>query len=116
MTTSVAPGLLANRGHLLENIIFVHLRHSTEEIYYYRTKKGHEVDFIWLDNKGKRNLVQVCLSLKDPLTKKREISSLMEAMSELGFRKSTLITLEEENIMKEGNKIIEVVPVWKYIL
>ena len=78
--------------------------------------KGHEVDFIWLDNKGKRNLVQVCLSLKDPLTKKRAISSLIEAMNELGFRKSTLITLEEENIIQEGNKIIEVVPVWKYIL
>lgn len=116
MITSVAPGLLANKGHLLENIIFVHLRHITEEIYYYRTKKGREVDFIWLDNKGKRNLVQVCLTLKDPLTKKREISSLMEAMNELAFRKSTLITLEEENIMKEGDKIVEVVPVWKYLL
>jgi len=33
MITSVASGLLANRGHLLENIIFMHLRHSTEEIY-----------------------------------------------------------------------------------
>lgn len=116
MITSVAPGLLADRGHLLENIIFVHLRHSTEKIYYYRTKKGHEVDFIWLDNKGKRNLVQVSLSLKDPLTKKREISSLMEAMNELGFSKSTLITLEEEDIIKKEDKIIEVVPVWKYLL
>lgn len=116
MITSVTPGLLANTGHLLENIIFIHLRHSTERIYYYRTKKGHEVDFIWLDKQGKRNLVQVCLSLEDPVTKKREISSLIEAMNELNFRKSTLITLEKEDILKEGNKLIEIVPAWKYLL
>ena len=116
MITSVAPGLLANRGHLLENIIFMHLRHSTEEIYYYRTRKGHEVDFIWLDNQGERNLAQVCLSLEEPVTKKREISSLVDVMDELDIGKSTIITLDEEDILKEGNKIIEIVPAWKYLL
>ena len=116
MITSVAPSLLANRGHLLENIIFMHLRHSTEEIYYYRTRKGHEVDFIWLDNQGKRNLVQACLSLEEPVTKKREISSLVDAMNELGIGKSTLITLAQEDILEEENKIIEIVPAWKYLL
>ena len=116
MITSVAPSLLANRGRLLENIIFMHLRHSTEEIYYYRTRKGHEVDFIWLDNQGKRNLVQACLSLEEPVTKKREISSLVDAMNELGIGKATLITLAQQDILEEENKIIEIVPAWKYLL
>lgn len=116
MITSVAPGILANRGHLLENIIYIHLRRRTEEIYYYRTKKGQEVDFIWLDCQGKRHLMQVCLSLGDPATKKREISSLNQAMEELNLGESTIITFEEEDVLEEGSKLINIVPVWQFLL
>jgi len=116
MITSVAPGILADRGHLLENIIYIHLRRRTEEIYYYRTKKGQEVDFIWLDCQGKRHLMQVCLSLGDPATKKREISSLNQAMEELNLGESTIITFEEEDVLEEGSKLINIVPVWQFLL
>ncbi len=34
----------------------------------------------------------------------------------LDVGKSTLITLDEEDVLKEGNKIIEIVPAWKYLL
>jgi len=116
MIAAVAPGILANRGHLLENIIYIHLRRRTEEIYYYRTKKGQEVDFIWLDRQGKRHLMQVCLSLGDPATKKREISSLNQAMEELNLGESTIITFEEEDVLEEGSKVINIVPVWQFLL
>jgi predicted AAA+ superfamily ATPase len=116
MTTSVAPGIMANRGHLLENIVFIHLRRRTEQIYYYRTTKGNEVDFVWLDNLNNKHLVQVSLSLNDPLTKKREITPLARAMEELNLRKSTIVTLDEEDVLKEGDKIITIIPAWKYLL
>ena len=116
MVTSVSSGILANTGHLLENLIFIHLRRSTEEIYYYRTDKGQEVDFIWLGNQGKRHLIQVCLSLKDRITRKREVSSLIRAMEELGLNRSTIITMEEEDVLEDRDKIIEIVPAWKYLL
>jgi predicted AAA+ superfamily ATPase len=116
LTASVSPGILANRGHLLENLIFVHLRQRTEDLYYYRTEKGKEVDFIWLGNQNTKNLVQVTFSLNDPLTKKRETSSMFQAMDELSIQESTIVTMDDEDIIEEYGKKINVVPAWKYLL
>jgi predicted AAA+ superfamily ATPase len=116
MITSITPGILSNRGHLLENLIFVHIRRQTQELYYYRTTNGQEIDFIWLDSHKNRHLVQVSLSLHDLLTKKREVSSLSQAMEELNLKTSTIVTLDEEDVLKDGNKTINVVPAWKYLL
>ncbi len=116
MVISVAPGILENRGHLLENLIFIHIRRCTEEIYYYRTAKAQEVDFLWLDNHKNKHLVQVCFSLNDPLTRKREISLLIQAMEELDLRESTIVTMDEEDVMEEGDKRIKIIPAWKYLL
>jgi len=116
MVISVAPGILENRGHLLENLIFIHIRRCTEEIYYYRTAKAQEVDFLWLDNRKNKHLVQVCFSLNDPLTRKREISSLIQAMEELDLRESTVVAMDEEDVMEEGDKRIKIIPAWKYLL
>jgi predicted AAA+ superfamily ATPase len=106
LTTSVSPGILANRGHLLENLIFVHLRQRTEDLYYYRTEKGKEVDFIWLGNQNTKNLVQVTFTLNDPLTKKRETSSMFQAMDELSIQESTIVTMDDEDIIEEYGKKI----------
>ena len=116
MVTSIAPKVLENKGHLLENMMFTHLRRHTEQIYYYRTKKGKEIDFIWIDNRGNRHLMQISFSLKDPATRKREISSLSFAMEELNLRQSTIITCNEEDIIKLETGVIKIIPAWKYML
>ena len=116
MVTSIAPKILENKGHLLENMIFTHLRRHTEQIYYYRTKNGKEIDFIWMDNRGNRHLMQISFSLKDPATRKREISSLSFAMEELNLRQSTIITYNEEDLIKVETGTIRIIPAWKYML
>jgi len=116
LTTSVSPGILANRGHLLENLIFVHLRQRTEDLYYYRTEKGQEVDFIWLGHQNTKNLVQVTFTLNDPLTRKRETSSMFQAMAELSIQEATLVTMDDEDTIEEYGKKIKVFPAWKYLL
>ncbi len=116
MAASVAPKIMADNGHKLENMIFLHLRRHSDEIYYYRTAGRHEVDFVWIDNKYNKNLVQVSLSMEDPKTRSREITSLFCAMKELGLGSGKIITLDEEKILKEGNKTIEIIPAWKYLL
>jgi len=45
-------------------------------------------------------LVQVCPSLTDPHTRKREITALIEAMKESGLQTGTIVTLE--NRLKIG--------------
>ena len=111
-----SPGILANRGHLLENMIFVHLRQRTEDLYYYRTKKGQEIDFIWLGDQNTINLVQVAFTLNDPQTEKREISSMFQAMDELSIQESTIVTMADEGTLEENGKTMNKVPAWKYLL
>lgn len=116
LTTSVSPGILANRGHLLENLIFVHLRQRTEDLYYYRTEKGQEVDFVWPGRHNTTNLVQVSFSLNDPLTLKRETTALTQAMDELAIQEATIVTMDEEDSIEQYGRKIKVVPAWKYLL
>jgi hypothetical protein len=116
MINSVTSGISANSGHLLENIIFLHLRRMTDSLYYYRTSKGNEIDFIWLDGQKEKHLVQVCLSLADPLTKKREMTSLIQAMDELSLTEATIVTLDEDQQIEKDGKNIRIIPAYKYLI
>jgi hypothetical protein len=116
LITSVTPGISKNAGHLLENIVFLHIRRRTEDLFYYRTRKGTEIDFVRIDDQGNKRLVQACLSLNDPLTKKREVSSLFQAMDELNLKASTIVTLEQDDVIEKEGRKINIIPVWKYLV
>lgn len=57
MVASVSSGILANRGHLLENLVFTALRRVTADIHYVKTRRGAEVDFVARMPDGARLLV-----------------------------------------------------------
>jgi hypothetical protein len=116
MVQAVTPQITEDRGHLLENIVFLHLRRQGQEIYYYRTEKGQEVDFIWIDKNRKKHLAQVSWSLQNEKTRKRELASLFIAMDELEIETAMVITDEENEIIQNGNKQIELLPAWKFFL
>ena len=56
------------------------------------------------------------MCMKDPKTRSREITSLLCAMEELGLGTGKIITLDEEKILNEGDKAVEIIPAWKYFL
>jgi hypothetical protein len=116
MVTSVSSGILVNAGHLLENLVFTALRRVTPDIFYYKTKGGREVDFIaqWQDRP--RLLVQVCETLVNPTTRKREIAALEEAMMELNLPTGIIVTRQEEEQMVLKAGTIEVIPAWRFLL
>jgi predicted AAA+ superfamily ATPase len=58
--------------------VFTALRRLHPEIYYYKTKTGREVDFIVPMRGRSKMLVQVCESLAEPQTRKRETAALSE--------------------------------------
>jgi predicted AAA+ superfamily ATPase len=116
MVTSVSSGILVNAGHLLENLVFTALRRLYPEIYYYKTRTGREVDFIVPTRSRPRMLVQVCESLAEPQTRKREIAALSEAMAELGLKTGTVVTRNEDERMDVEAGTIEVVPAWRFLL
>ena len=116
LVTSVASGILVNSGHLLENLVFSQLRRRYDDIYYYRTRNGREVDFIVLRPDRSRLLVQVCESLADPATRKREVAALREAMAELGPGEATIVTSHEDETIRAGAAVITVAPAWQWLL
>lgn len=91
-------------GVQLENAVYLALRQKGyEEIFYYKTPSGKEVDFLAQNIKGEVHLYQVCLNLDDAKTRAREIEALTEAALEIGLKQAVIITLQhEETIDVEG--------------
>jgi len=116
MVVSVSSGILVNSEHLLENLVFTALRRLHPEIYYYKTRSGREVDFIVPKRNHQRMLVQVCESLAEPQTRKRELGALSEAMSELGLTSGTIVTKSEEEQVETDSGTVHVVPIWRFLL
>jgi len=116
MVRSVSSGILINAGHLLENLVFTHLRSITHRIHYYRTASGREVDFIWQRDGKEWQLVQVCETLVQPETRKREITALQEAMRELHIGEATIVTRDGDETVETADGVIHVTPAWRYLL
>lgn len=116
LVTSVSSGILVNAGHLLENLVFIALRRVYPEVCYYRTKSGREVDFVIPARGRSRLLVQVCETLVDPKTRKRETTALAEAMAEQGLTSGTLVTRDDEGRIELSGGAINVVPAWRFLL
>jgi predicted AAA+ superfamily ATPase len=116
LVTSISSGILVNSGHLLENLVFMALRRSTPDIFYYKTKSGREVDFIAGRQASSRMLVQVCESMADQRTRKRETNALAEAMTELNLTQGIIVTRTEEEQIQVDFGTIDVVPVWRFLL
>jgi len=116
LVASTSSGVLVNSGHLLENLVFIALRRLYPDIYYYRTRGNREVDFVIPAGGAARLLVQECESMADPQTRKREVTALREAMTEMSLTAATIVTRnEEEKIVVDGGTI-DVVPAWRYLL
>jgi len=114
--TSVASGVLVAAGHLLENLIFVALRRVHADVYYDRTKRGREVDFVVPRRKRPLLLVQVCETLASPRTREREIKALGEAMTEMDVAAGIVVTRNEEDRIEIDAGVIQVMPAWRFLL
>jgi len=116
LVTSLSSGILVNSGHLLENLVFTAIRRAHPMIYYFKSKTGREVDFVVPVRRGSKMLVQVCESLAKPQTRKREIETMSEAMTELGVTNGTIVTRNEGESVDVAGGTIEVVPAWRFLL
>ncbi len=102
-------------GRTAENIVFISLKRSGSEVFYWKNEKGWEVDFVVKSGLDVGKLIQVCWDLSDKV-EKREVRGLVAAMEYFNLRKSTIIT---EDILKEeqiGEDVIEFVPLWLWML
>ena len=117
----IDPGLIramcvkndAERGWMLENIVYMALRRGAGKISYISNADGTEVDFHVHDmiSHGER-LVQVSYAMSDETTFLRETNAIRFAREKTGIQDCTIVTWDDEGEM-DG---IRIVPVWKWLL
>jgi uncharacterized protein len=115
LVMACSHGLRPEWGHLLENLVFLELRRRHKNIEYYKTTSGKEIDFL-IETQNGRALIQVAADLRDKHTRERELRALQEAMKECGVKRAMIITLTDEEQIKDNSLRIDVIPAWLWIL
>ena len=114
LARSVGFSFTADRGKLLENSVFLELKRRKQTVYYYKTRKGFEVDFFLPQS---RTLIQAAENFDSEAVKEREIRALNEAVTEQKNIKQLLVitSREKQTIDQPGGKI-KVVPIYEWLL
>lgn len=97
---------------LLENLVAVTLhRLYGEEVYFYH--QNIEVDSYLPEQHW---LIQASYNITDSQTIEREINRLIKATKFLNAQKLQIITRNEERTITNNGIIIEVIPIWKWLI
>lgn len=116
LSSSISFKFSQNLGHLYENLVFIELKRRGKDIFYWKSRKGREVDFVIKEGLKITEAIQVSLSIADERIKKREIQSLVDAKEELKADRLIILTNDEEGMEIAGNTEIKVLPLWKWLL
>ena len=103
-----------DRGRLLENVVFLHLRMRKKEIYFHKDKT--ECDFIIREGNQIIQAIQVTTTLSDEQVKNREINGLIEAMDAYNLREGLILTEYEQDTFEINGFLITIIPIWKWLL
>ena len=102
---------------LLENLVVLQLFRiyghdiDNERVFFYLD--SYEVDFYIPEDEL---AIQVAYSLHDEDTRKRETEALQKLPNRLPCSKRLLLTYDEEDMITDKYGVIEVMPVWKWII
>lgn len=114
LINSVAYAFSGNLGHILENLVFTTLLQRNFQVWYHKDR--YECDFIVTEQGRPVQAIQVCSSLKDETTRKREIRGLIEATNHYNLSSGLIITLEDEGREDIGDVRIEYIPLAEWLL
>ena len=109
--------LIDKDAMLLENLVAIQLfriyGHDIDNgrVFFYHD--GYEVDFYIPDDEL---AIQVSYSLHDEEARKRETEALQKLPNRLSCKRRLILTYDEEETINDKHGIIEIVPVWKWLL
>ncbi len=101
-------------GRIMENIVFLELKRRGKEVFYHKNRK--ECDFLIREGIRIKEAIQVTVSIENQETRTRELEGLFEAMDMHQLNSGLLLTESEDDEIKANNKVIRVMPVWKWLL
>jgi predicted AAA+ superfamily ATPase len=89
---------LADLGHILENVVYFELLRRGNSVWIGKNAE-HEIDFAAKDTSGYLHYYQVCLTMRDEATRKRELSAFVKLKN---HHPKTVITLDTEEPTHNG--------------
>ena len=102
----------ADRGRMLENIVFLQLRRKYKAIFYF--KEDNECDFLVKGRNKIISAIKVCYELHED-NKKSEIDGLLNPLSEFNLENGLILTYNQEDEFKINGKVLTVKPAWKWL-
>jgi len=97
--------LSSDRGHLLENVVFLELLRRKNQVWIGKIGTG-EVDFVARDDTGVTRYIQVSQSVKNPETLARELAALDKIPD---HNEKILISADYENGERNGIRQVNIV-------
>lgn len=116
LRNAVAFKFSQDMGRLLENVVFVELKRHNKEVYYWKDKRGREVDFLIRKGLNIEMAIQVCSDPEDEKTVQREINALDLVMQEYDIKDGLIITMNEAKLLKKGKRVITFIPLYEWLL
>lgn len=114
LARSIGFSFSDNKGKLLENVVFTHLKRINGTLYYYKTADGYEVDFFLPERKS---FIQVVQNFDHEQVRVRELRSIVAAAKEQkGSVKLIIITESEKDLIKTEGVKIQVIPIYEWLL
>ncbi len=110
---AITGSFFDDHGRKLETMVFWELRRKYKQLYYFN-ENGHECDFVVMEQKRPKSLIQVCHTLNHD-NEAREVSGLLEAMKHLDTNKGMLLSFDQKDTIVQGNCRIDVVPVYEWL-
>jgi len=120
LAIAVAHPSVEDTGLVLENAVYLELRRRygrvhTDAVSYFASKAGG-ADFV-VDVDGlPPQVIQVSASLASDATREREVRGAIAAMTEVGVREATIVTLYERDTVETDAGTIAVEPAWRWML
>lgn len=102
-----------NTGKLMENLVFLVLRQQTNEVYYYTSPEGYEVDFYLPE---RRQLLQVTQHMANQNTREREVRALEAAVRYLDVEHALILTEANENTIDIAGIPVEIRSISEWLL
>jgi len=111
-------------GRLMENLVYIELYKRSfkngQDLFYYQSPQGYEIDFVIKEGLGIKELIQVTYASEFDEIDPREYRALIKASELFKGTRLTIITwdYEDQRVLEWwGRKAkIDFVPLWKWLL
>lgn len=110
-----SKSLTEDFGKLLENVVFLELLRTGNQIYYF--KESLETDFVLVEGNKAKHAIQVTDSdLEDEKTYNREVNGLVECLKFTGLTTGTIVTKNRKETINIRQMKIQMVPSREFLL